>query len=567
MKTKSFHKLSILFFVMTTILFLLKSLISSEISLEDEMHYIATALRFCKGDAYLVDDWSPEQLNSFLLLPFIFVFKFLFHSTEGIVIYFRILHIFFKLFITLYAIYRLKKVGRLTVYTIIGILFYYFFTPYNIEALSYNTIPLSMIFLICIIMFTYKNRVSDFYICGILLAFSVLSQPFLSILYFFGLFIYSFYNLYLIITKKKPDDFFYYQNFIFLTLGVFTIAFIFLTFVFSRADISEILANIKYIFSEPDHNVSSNMFVTLLNKLSQTTHVFIFYCHGKITFLNLICFGIIIFCKCLNKIKPALTTSILFLLITCILILISNNAFIINAIYIPFVWFGLELAFLITQNKVRHIFILSICLIYTACTALGTNTGILSTSASMSIFAIFSIIMVSDISADVKSVSKANLFFTSSIFTVILVSTLIMRIFIVWTDIYNINTYTCFCNKGPLKGTFANKEVYGQYTAILDNLDTLNYQSSDILFCGTSTPTAYLYMDVEFGTMGTPFFYLDYDRVKAYFALHPDKIPTIIYYEELSGTAEEHEFLEYINVIYKIEKNKNQLLAVKKGTP
>ena len=37
----------------------------------DEFHYLATTYRFYLGDAMLVDDWSPEQMNAVLFLPFI----------------------------------------------------------------------------------------------------------------------------------------------------------------------------------------------------------------------------------------------------------------------------------------------------------------------------------------------------------------------------------------------------------------------------------------------------------------------------------------------------------------
>lgn len=57
--------------VFITALFGAKCLLATDITFSDEMSYIATALRFVKGDAMLVDDWAPMQLNSFLLLPLV----------------------------------------------------------------------------------------------------------------------------------------------------------------------------------------------------------------------------------------------------------------------------------------------------------------------------------------------------------------------------------------------------------------------------------------------------------------------------------------------------------------
>ncbi|MEY8326742.1 hypothetical protein AALB47_22975 [Lachnospiraceae bacterium 54-11] len=561
-------KLIIFLFIFSTGLFLAKAFISSEISLEDEMHYIATALRFYNGDAYLVDDWSPEQLNSFLLLPFVYLFEQIFHSSDGIVIYFRILHLFFKLIIVVYSLYRLKVTNKFTACSFIGILFYYFFTPYNIEALSYNTIPLSMMFLIGIIMITSNNHKGDYYLCGVLLAFSVLSQPFIAILYFSGIISYCGYIVYVRFTHKNKNFHLILsgKNFIIFTIGICTVAAAFLFFVFSRANLYEILSNVIYIFNEPDHNVSTNISNTLLNKLTMVLNTFFSFCQGRITFINILCLCAIILSKRKKNIIIPFLLSIISLLISCMNIILSENAFIMNAIYIPFVWFSFEALIMVNKNKLLHTVIWTACCIYTISTSLGTNTGILSTSASMCSFAIFSMLTVSDLeisSFRPKYMTPVFQIAVLGIFIGILLLTFIMRLCIVWTDTYDKKTYSCYLSKGPLKGTVTSENVYKQYNAILETLDAIECQDSDILFCGTSTPTAYLYLNIEFGTMGTPFFYLDYNRLESYFTLHPDKLPTIIYYECLSGTSDENNFLYSIRNTYHVIKDDTQFLAVR----
>lgn len=563
MKSKIFtHRFLYFFLLFITILFIAKAFISSAISLQDEMHYIATSLRFYDGDAFLVDDWSPEQLNGFLLLPFVALYKIIFRTTSGIVLYFRLLHIFIKLLITLYSFYRLSRKKMLNIFTASCGLIYYCFTPYNIDALSYNTIPLSMIYIIFIILLTDSFSKKDYFICGILMAIATLSQPFLSILYFMCIpacIIYSIYSSH----ENNPVPILYIKNFILFTLGICALAFVFLIFIFSRSTLLELVQNIPFIFAEPDHNIASvNTIAVLGEKLSNIFSSFWSFNHGLIAGINLLCIVAIFLGNILRKKYIPFIISILSLLISCLTNLIFQSDFSMNVIYIPFVWFCIEQFLLVSQQRIKYFFILSICTIYTICTALGTNTGILSTSASMCIFSIFSLILLSDNVFSLHSTPTTIRFgYATALFSFFV--TFLLHLLIVWTDFYNPTDYTCLLKKGPLKWTFAREDLYIQYTNIINVLDIIDYTENDILFCGTSTPTAYLYADVEFGTMGTPFFYLDYARLSNYLALHPEKVPTVIYYEELSGTNEEKIFLDHIMQNYNILSTPKGFLAVK----
>lgn len=147
-----------------TFLFLgLKCLISTK-GATDEMYYIATAYRFYQGDAMLVDDWNTAQMSGFLLLPFVHVYMFIMKTTEGIVLYFRFLYLIFKAFVAVFCIAKLKKYGA---FGIAGISVYYFFSPQNLESLSYNTIALGMVMMIGAVCLAEKRKKPDYYLCGI----------------------------------------------------------------------------------------------------------------------------------------------------------------------------------------------------------------------------------------------------------------------------------------------------------------------------------------------------------------------------------------------------------------
>ena len=132
-KNKRIYLGIVIFFI--TIIFGVKCLLTTEITFSDEMSYIATALRCFNGDAMLVDDWAPTQLNGFLLMPLVGVYYRIVGSMEGVVLYFRVVYLLMKLLISIFAIYRFEKIGENRLYVLMGIAFYYFSTPYNIDTL------------------------------------------------------------------------------------------------------------------------------------------------------------------------------------------------------------------------------------------------------------------------------------------------------------------------------------------------------------------------------------------------------------------------------------------------
>ena len=59
----------------------------------------------------LVDDWSPEQMNAVLLLPFFTLYHLIVGSNTGIVLYFRFLYLIMKVLVFFYC-YRTLKINE-----------------------------------------------------------------------------------------------------------------------------------------------------------------------------------------------------------------------------------------------------------------------------------------------------------------------------------------------------------------------------------------------------------------------------------------------------------------------
>ena len=189
----------------------------------DEFHYLATTYRFYLGDAMLVDDWSPEQMNAVLLLPFFTLYHLIVGSNTGIVLYFRFLY-----------------------------LIYFCFTPYNVNTLSYNTIPISMFMLIFTIVLKENQSAWDHLFTGIFLAIAVLSNPFCLLLYIA-------YVLIVIITnivrkfkaqKNSLDITLHFRSLGLITLGAALVALVFAIYIFSNTNLTEILRTLPHIIAE-----------------------------------------------------------------------------------------------------------------------------------------------------------------------------------------------------------------------------------------------------------------------------------------------------------------------------
>lgn len=553
----------IILLLIISIFILAKAFITTQISLTDEAHYVATAYRFFKGDAVLVDDWSPEQMNGVLLLPFIYLFKVFWASTEGIMLYFRLIYLFIKLLIFIFAWYRLEKYGRYGAYGFFGALLFYLVTPFNIENLSYNTIPLMMVFLIGTIILTSRNRKYDYILCGIALAIAVLAQPYVILLYFFGLMGCLIYSV--VKCRGGNKNFEIWKDFGWLTIGAALIALIFSVFVFSRTNINSIANNIGFILNEPDHGVTGQTGIQgYITKLRNTADIFV-KSYYKIIIYNLVNLFFIVFLTWKTKKKRtfaiiAQLCTICCLILSCIMLLGMKSFMIENEIFIPFIGYALSQMVIGRRRCKESVFFLFIGF-YILAISLGTNTGVHAPNAALSIVAIFSVIVFGK-NAEADAGKYRLVVRYGILLTIACAFTL--RIIICWDEVYCPERYRCKIERGPLRGTYTTETIYDGYNQICKDLDLITWKREDILFCGSETPIAYLYADVNYGIMGTPFFYMDYERYQQYLSLHPKKNPTVIYYHTLTGGKEEKQFIENCLTDFDIIIMENRVLLRKK---
>ena len=172
------------------------------ISVMDEVFNIGQALRSLQGNTFLVENWDYFQTGDSFLIPFIFVFCKITGSTEGIVIFSRIVFIVLQLLmgIFLYKILsrffdRISSLFAVVIYST-AVSFLLFYMWYDNWELFFRLIGLFLVFC-AITSFDQKNAKKAYlmvFIAGIAHACMVFAYPTMIVLYVYVLAMLFFYK-------------------------------------------------------------------------------------------------------------------------------------------------------------------------------------------------------------------------------------------------------------------------------------------------------------------------------------------------------------------------------------
>lgn len=217
---------------------------------EDESFYLTIPYRMCHGDKLVLHEWHVSQFSAFLLFPIMKLYLFFVGNTESIVLHFRYIYIFLNLFVGLIAYWKLQ---RYKWGAIIAVWIYLIFVPYNIMALSYNSMGLMLAFLCVVILFSEEiySRIT-YIVAGILYAGIVLCQPLLSLVFIVSAFLFLLGAL--ILNKKQ----YMYQLFNFM-IGCCILAIPIIVYFLANLKVNELLISINCMLEDPEHSTSRNV--------------------------------------------------------------------------------------------------------------------------------------------------------------------------------------------------------------------------------------------------------------------------------------------------------------------
>ena len=181
-KNESKKDILFVFFFALMVVFNIKvaSAGSAEVTL-DEALYLAIPYRLLQGDSLLLHEWNMAQMASFLLSPVLKVYLTAVKSTEGIVLAFRYIYVFFHSIVALYIFLRLRK--QMFYSAMAASLFYMAYCYGEIPALSYNTMGIGLMVVVCVSLAVCKGHPAEMFAIGLCFAGAVLCCPFLVIVY------------------------------------------------------------------------------------------------------------------------------------------------------------------------------------------------------------------------------------------------------------------------------------------------------------------------------------------------------------------------------------------------
>jgi len=489
----------------------------------DEPFYLTIPHRLLKGDGMFSEEWNFGQFSAFLMLPAMKLYLLAVGTTEGIILNFRYIYILFQTVCTIliYANLRKKTFGQAAAWC------FYLFCPYDIMAMSYNTMGAAFMTITGILLASEeKKNVKSWCFSGVLFAAAVLCNPFLAVIYFFyTLIVFALWRR----QKGTGKGNLGIRAWGCITAGAGMLAAAFVITVLAGSPIRELMINIPLLMQDPEHTGRS-VFMVIKVYLQSFWNVygwfipvwavllFIAYLYRKEGAKRKICFALISFSciLCLIGLLPG----------------IQNNY---NFIMVPIVVCGAA-AYIMTKDRdiavFRYLFIFG--LIYSFVANYASNQGMHAISMAMLPADVAAVLMIGRFYEQEEKAEGRKKIVTAAVLSLLAVQLLTQiyakAVHAFWEEpVWKLQTVI---EEGPLKGTVTTEEKAEKYKRMLEDIRTHIKKEGPVLFV-TEDTWCYLYADTQYGTFSS---YLSGGIVQAeekwrlYFEAHPDKIPGYIYF-------------------------------------
>lgn len=542
----------------------------------DEAFYLTIPNRFLMGDAPIKDEWHLSQLSGFLLMPFVWLYTTITQSTDGIIYAARIFYIIFHATISTVVYLRLRKYGYITV---IASVLYFIYTPYNIMAMSYNTMGLDFITLTGVLLGTADyNKKLSIIISGTAFAAAVLCCPYLAV----GYLLFGVCVIIHTIIKNKNINFVFKSNlfsvktFLLFTLGVSALAILFLIFALTRVSISEIIEYLPHLMTDPEHPA-----IPVLTRLkSYFKSIYKFNDHFKFA---LYAYGAILIGLIIDKRRKVhrslyliLTTMVV---VFCYVIILPNlTSSNYNAMMFPLIFIGIT-SYILCDKKPKELFVCLFILgiIYSLSICFSSNQYFYVIAMAISASNLASYTFLAQLIKEMKTsedeieyavwVKRGSFAFIAFMLLIQSGYQINVKAKHCFWEYGEPKTLTSKITTGPAKGIYTNADNCNTYEMISTDLNYYDNKEKDNILYLTNRTWCYLANpDYPYGSFSA---WLSgerpssIERLKVFYSLNPDKIPTYIYIPkqsewDLSNLHNDAATYGYTidenNVSYKLEK-------------
>lgn len=533
----------------------------------DEAFYLTVPQRFNMGDALIKDEWHLSQLSGFLLMPFVWLFTTITGSTQGIILAARVVYILFHATVSIIIYLRIRKYGYVSVFASI---LYFIYTPYDIMAMSYNTMGLDFVTLSGVIMGTasYKKKL-PLIVSGVAFAAAVLCCPYLAaayILYGICVLIHTF-------IKNKDTKFilkselFAGKTFLFFSIGVFALAAVFLIFALTRVSVKEILNYLPYLMTDPEHPQ-----IALGTRFSMYFNS-IYNCHShfKIALFSYLAMIVIMVIDHNRKYHRSLylivTTAIV---IFCYVLLLPQLTYATyNAIMFPLIFIGIT-SYILCENKPKPLFasLFVLGIIYSFAICFSSNQYFYVISMVITASNVASYVFLAQLLREMRTsqdnieyavwVKRGSFLFAAFMIFLQGAFQITVKAEHCFWESGNTSNLTAQIQNGPAKGIYTNVNNCHTYEQIYSDLQYYKSKPKDKILFLTAKTWCYLAAEFPYGTLSAwisgenP---SSIERLKTYYSVNPEEIPKYIYIPKDS----EWDFTNIYNDVsasgYSVEEN------------
>lgn len=523
----------------------------------DELSYIASLKRYLQGDRFLLDDWHPPtQLNTWPIFQLVrWIPGFQLHILPARIVYICV-H-----FAAGTMIWRLLKDRKGVMWMVFV---YLCFTPYNITALSYNTMSIASFFILiafCLNRIQWRRR--DYMTAGFLLCLSMFSNPYLFLVY----------PVYLIVCvsgrcrKKTWDGLFSCKGILWVTCGALILGGVFLISLIGKGSFHEYVYNVKMILSDAEHK--ANPFVKLLQSQYQ---VFRIYWRCSIPLICVYAITILKRKTLDGKWKKYLfCAAVAFTVYAVLRFAFIYGSVANNLMMVPPFYLGVEIFLLTVCGKNEHLrkyfCALAFGYLFTICNFLGTNTEILSMSAMFVIPSCITILMLCEYVQFSGEKNKKNVQTIVAYSTIAVFAFCVfwLRLFFTWLDA-PLREQDTKITQGPCKGIYVTGEKAEEYQELLSAVDLCGISSQDrVLFLPISS-LLFVHSDGEIAVPYVTRFAVDSTELIEYYGSHLHKMPTkvvVTNYGDVAYSEEEEKMVEYfLNMGYRIQTMTDQVVML-----
>lgn len=511
----------------------------------DDAFYLTVPHRLSMGDVLFVDEWHMSQMAGLFTVPLVWLYRTVTGSTDGIMLASRYAYVGFHTVMTLLFYGRVRRHGLAAKAAALS---YLLFTPFDIMAISYNTMSMDFILLSGTLLATAEKRRHTI-AAGVFLAFGVLCCPYFAAAYFLYAACVGVRALVRAVRRPQGEGVWSVlepSRLLWLTAGVAAVSAAFLAYVLSTCGVGGLLSNLPYIFSDPEHPAAN-----LIDKLRYGLHT-ILACHP---WFKLAAGGYLTLLLALMIDRKRGNHRAFYLGISCILALAAfamfypeANQTYYNAIMVPLIFPGFT-ACLLCRDKPRALFVgvFLAGLLYAAAVTLGSNNYfyVIAMACAVANTACFLFLgqLLREMRARPDQVAYGPWIRRgAAAAAAVTVSVLLMmQVWVKATHCFvdlEPSALTCELESGPAQGIRTSERIGAYYGQINGELQYYKGKPAGRILILNKRPWCYLAADpmeyASFSAWMSGENQAALDRLDVYFQVNPDKVPDYIYLTKAS---------------------------------